>query len=196
MKASESRLSSGSASEALAAEPQAALEIAHRYGEADVATHKVFWEVNMNHFVTALFAGLIAMVLISATAFVPSPAEAATDGSALKAATVACKTEAKDQKSSWLARRKYVRDCVARTVKLTPTEIAKIAVKEAAVGCRAEAKGKKIGWLKRRRFVNSCVTTALEDYSLNIEEVRKTLNTRDLRVYTLEEEGCTENIFC
>jgi hypothetical protein len=150
----------------------------------------------MDNFVAALFAGLIVTVLISGAASIPSPAEAATDGSALKAAAVACKTEAKDQKSGWLARRKYVRDCVARTVKLTPAELAKIAVKEAAVGCRAEAKGKKIGWLARRKFVNSCVTTALEDYSLNIEEVRKILNTRDLRMYTLEEEGCTQNIFC
>ena len=104
----------------------------------------------MYHFVTALSAGFIATVLISGTAFAPTPAEAATDvRMALKDATVACKAEAKDQKMGWLARRKYVTNCVARTVKLTPAETAKIAVREAIVGCKAEAKGKKIRWLAR-----------------------------------------------
>ena len=55
----------------------------------------------MNHFATALCAGFIATVLVSGTAFVPTPAEAATDnGMALKDATVACKAEAKGQKIS------------------------------------------------------------------------------------------------
>ena len=151
----------------------------------------------MNHFPTALFAGFIATILVSGTGFAPTPAEAATDsGMALKDATVACKAEAKDQKMGWLARRRYVNNCVARTVKLTPAEIAKIAVKEAIVGCKAEAKGKKIRWLARRKFVNACVTAALKDYSVDVNEVRRELNQRGLRVYTPEETGCRQNVFC
>ena len=151
----------------------------------------------MYHFVTALSAGFIATVLISGTAFAPTPAEAATDvRMALKDATVACKAEAKDQKMGWLARRKYVNNCVARTVKLTPAEIAKIAVKEAIVGCKAEAKGKKMGWLARRKFVNGCVTAALKDYSIDVNEVRRELNVLSLRVATPEETGCYQNVFC
>ena len=100
----------------------------------------------MSRFATALSAGFIATVLVSGTAFAPTPAEAATgSGMTLKDATVACKAEAKDQKMGWLARRRYVNNCVARTVKLTPAEIAKIAVKEAIVGCKAEAKGRSAG---------------------------------------------------
>ena len=151
----------------------------------------------MNHFAFALSAGFIITVLVSGTAFVPIPAKAATDsGMALKDATAACKLEAKDQKMGWLARRRYVNNCVARTVKLTPTEIAKIAVKEATVGCKAEAKGKKIGWLARHKFLNACVTAALKDYSVDVNKVRRTVNVRGLRVYTPEETGCYTNVFC
>ena len=151
----------------------------------------------MSHFATALSAGFIATVLVSGTAFVPTPAEAATgSGMALNDATVACKAEAKDQKMGWLARRRYVNNCVARTVKLTPAETAKIAVKEAIVGCKAEAKGKKIRWLARRKFVNACVTAALKHYSIDVNEVRRELNVRGLRVYTPEETGCRQNVFC
>jgi hypothetical protein len=151
----------------------------------------------MNHFATALSAGFIATVLVSGTAFVPTPAEAVTDsGMALKDATAACKAEAKDQKMGWLARRRYVNNCVARTVKLTPAEIAKIAVNEATVGCKAEARGKKIRWLARRKFVNACVTAALKHYSVDITELRRQLNLRGLRVYTPEEAGCYQNVFC
>ena len=151
----------------------------------------------MNHFVTASYVAFIATVLVSGTAFVPTPAEAATgSGMALKDATVACKAEAKDQRMGWRARRRYVNNCVARTVKLTPAEMAKIAVKEAAVGCKAEAKGKKIRWLARRKFVNNCVTAGLKDYSVDINALRKELNLRGLRVYTPEETGCYQNVFC
>src|SRR5215471_9447855 len=149
----------------------------------------------MSHFATALSAGFIVTVLVSGT--VPTPAEAATgSGMALKDATVACKAEAKDQKMGWLARRRYVNNCVARTVKLSPAEIAKIAAKEAIVGCKAEAKGKKIRWLARRKFVNACVTAALKDHSLDVNEVRRELNVRGLRVYSPQEIGCHQNVFC
>lgn len=79
----------------------------------------------MYHFAAALFAGIIATGLISGTAFVPTPAEAAkmskADTVALKEATVACKAEAKDKKVKWLARRKYVYQCVAEALKGRPS---------------------------------------------------------------------------
>ena len=79
----------------------------------------------MYRFGTALSAGIIATVFVSSTAFVP--AEAATaDRVALKEATVACKAEAKDKNIRWPASRKYVKNCLARTLKRTPAEIAKI----------------------------------------------------------------------
>jgi len=89
-----------------------------------------------------------------------------------------------------------VNNCVARTVQLTPAEIAKNAVKEATIGCKAEAKGKKIRWLARRKFVNACVTAALKDHSVNIKEVRKGVNLRGLRVYKPQETGCYKSVFC
>jgi hypothetical protein len=81
----------------------------------------------MYHFATALFAGIIATVLVSGTAFLPTPAEAAkmskADKVALKEATVACKAEAKGMKIRWwLAKRKYVKNCIIRTaLKSQPT---------------------------------------------------------------------------
>ena len=79
----------------------------------------------MPHIATALFASSIAMVLISGTAFTPTPAEAAkmskADKVALKQATVACKGEAKGKKINWLARRKFVNTCVAKALKGYPT---------------------------------------------------------------------------
>jgi hypothetical protein len=79
----------------------------------------------MSHFATALFAGIVATVLISGTAFMPTPAEAAkmskADRIALKEATVACKAEARGKKVKWLARRKFFNNCVARVLKKHPT---------------------------------------------------------------------------
>ena len=71
----------------------------------------------MSRFVTALFAGIIATVLVSGTAFMPTPAEAAmsaADKAALKEKTAECTKQAKDQKLGWLARRKFVKSCVAK----------------------------------------------------------------------------------
>ena len=79
----------------------------------------------MSHFVTALSAGIIATVLVSGTAFMPAPAEAAkmskADRLALKEATVACKAEARGKKVRWLARRKFVNNCVVRALKGHPS---------------------------------------------------------------------------
>ena len=49
------------------------------------------------YFAPALFAGIVAAVLVSGTTFMPTPAEAAKTV-ALKEATVACKAKAKGQK--------------------------------------------------------------------------------------------------
>jgi hypothetical protein len=79
----------------------------------------------MSHFATALSAGIIATVLVSGTAFMPVPAEAAkmskADRVALKEATVACKAEARGKKVRWLARRKFVNICVAKALKGHPS---------------------------------------------------------------------------
>ena len=76
----------------------------------------------MYHFVPTLIAGIIATVLVSGSAFVPTPAEAAKKMSnakraVLERATAACKGEAKGRKFAWhwLKRRKYVQNCIIRT---------------------------------------------------------------------------------
>ena len=75
----------------------------------------------MYHFATALVAGIIATVLISGIAFVPTPAEAAklsnAERVALEKATAACKEEAKGMKFSWhwRKRQKYVQNCIIRS---------------------------------------------------------------------------------
>ena len=72
----------------------------------------------MSRFVTALFAGIIATVLVSCTALMHAPAEAAkmsaADKTALKEKTAQCTKQAKDQKLGWFARRKFVKSCIAK----------------------------------------------------------------------------------
>jgi hypothetical protein len=74
----------------------------------------------MSRFAAALFTCIIAMVLASGTALMPATAEAASmskaDKVALKQAIIACKAEAKGKKVKWLARRKYVNNCVAQAL--------------------------------------------------------------------------------
>ena len=154
----------------------------------------------MHHFTTTLCAGTMAIVVVAGTAFTPSPAEAAKTPSAgvvaIKEATAACKAEAKEKKISWPANRKFVSNCVAKTVKLTPAELQKLAVKQAIVGCKAEAKGKKIGWPANRKFVSTCLSNALKDYHLDVALLRRELNISGLRKYTPEETGCLQNVYC
>jgi len=75
----------------------------------------------MYHLATTLIAGIIATVLVSGIAFVPTPAEAAkmsnAERVALEKATAACKEEAKGMKFSWhwRKRQKYVQNCIIRT---------------------------------------------------------------------------------
>src|SRR5215510_65604 len=85
------------------------------------------WRTTMHHFATTLFASITVTVLFSGAALTPTSAEAAKIPSAEKVAlnktTVACKREAKEKKIRWPASRKFVSDCVARTIKLTPAEL-------------------------------------------------------------------------
>ena len=154
----------------------------------------------MHHFATALCACIMATVVAGGTALTPTPAEAAKTPSAeavaLKEATAACKAEAKEKKISWPASRKFVSNCVAKAVKLTPTELQKTAVKQAIVACKAEAKGKKIRWPASRKFVSSCLSNALKDYQLDVDQLRRELVIAGLRWFTPEETGCLQNIYC
>jgi hypothetical protein len=153
----------------------------------------------MHHFVTALYAGIIATVVVGGTAFTSTPADAATTSgidTALKDATATCKAEAKEKKISWPASRSFVSNCVAKAIKLTPAELQKTAVKQAIVACKAEAKGKKIRWPTSRKFVSTCLSNALKDYHLDVDLMRRELNIAGLRKYTPEETGCMQNVYC
>jgi hypothetical protein len=74
----------------------------------------------MYRFVATLIAGIIATVLVSGIAFMPTPAGAAkmsnAERVALEKATAACKAEAKGMKFSWhwRKRQKYVQNCIIR----------------------------------------------------------------------------------
>jgi hypothetical protein len=154
----------------------------------------------MHHFAITLCAGIVATVVLGGTALAPTPAEAAKtpspEAAALKEATATCKAEAKEKKISWPASRKFVSNCVAKTVKLTLAQLQAIAVKQAIVACKAEAKGKKIRWPASRKFVSTCLSNALKDYHLDVALLRRELNMAGLRSYTPEETGCLQNVYC
>src|SRR6516162_11516676 len=99
----------------------------------------------MYHFATALSAGIIATVLVSGTAFMPTPAEAA---------------------------------------KMSNAE--RVALEKATAACKAEAKGMKFGWhwRKRQKYVQDCIirTTVRADPTINISEIRRTVNMERLRM--------------
>ena len=107
----------------------------------------------MHHSATALFPSIIATVLVSGIAFMPTPAEAAkmsnAERVALEKATAACKVEAKGMKFSW-------------------------------------------HWRKRQKYVRNCIirTAVQADPSINISEIRKTVNMMDLRMQRPGEWGC------
>jgi hypothetical protein len=154
----------------------------------------------MHHFAIAVRAGIVATAIVGGTALTPTPAEAAKtpspEAAALKEATATCKAEAKEKKISWPASRKFVSNCVAKTVKLTEAKLQEIAVKQAIVACKAEAKGKKIRWPASRKFVSSCLSNALKDYHLDVALLRRELNIAGLRRYTPQETGCMQNVYC
>jgi hypothetical protein len=132
-----------------------------------------------------------ATILVGVATLTPTPARAVAVKVALKEATNACKAEAKEKKIRWPASRKFVSDCVAKTVKLTPEDLQKIAVNQAIVACKAEAKGKKIRWPASRKFVRNCITTALKEHpTMNVSELRRRVNLKTLRVHQRPEWGC------
>jgi hypothetical protein len=98
----------------------------------------------MHHFATALCAGLLATAVVGGATLTPTPAEAAKTPSAeavaLKETTAACRAQAKEKKIRWPTSRKFVSDCVAKAVKLTPAELQKIAVKQLRARRRRRAK--------------------------------------------------------
>src|SRR5215510_4484845 len=153
------------------------------------------WRTTMHHFATTLCASVTATVLFGGAALTPTAAEAARTSNveklALKETTVACKAEAKEKKIRWPASRKFVSDCVAKAVKLTPAELQKIVINQATVACKAEAKGKKIRWPASRKYVKNCIATALKEHPLiNVSELRRGVNVKALRVHQRPEWGC------
>ena len=147
----------------------------------------------MHHFATALCAGLLATAVVDGATLIPAEAAKtpSADAVALKEATATCKAEAKEKKIRWPASRKFVSDCVAKAVKLTPAQLQEIAVKQAIVACKAEAKGKKIRWPASRKYVKNCITTALKGHpTMNISEVRRGVNVKSLRMHQRPEYGC------
>jgi hypothetical protein len=78
----------------------------------------------MSRFATALLTCVAAAALSGGAALMPTAAKAApasnADKAALKTAIVTCKAQAKDQKVKWLARRKYVNNCVTQALKDRP----------------------------------------------------------------------------
>jgi hypothetical protein len=68
----------------------------------------------------AALAGGAALMPTTATAAPGRTAPSKADKAALKTAIVACKAQAKGQKVKWLARRKYVNNCVVEALKGRP----------------------------------------------------------------------------
>jgi hypothetical protein len=99
----------------------------------------------MYHFATASFAGIIATVLVSGIAFMPTPAEAAkmsnTERVALEKATAACKVEAKGMKLSWhwRKRQKYVQNCIIRSASRQGIDIWEVRSRANMGGCRSRS---------------------------------------------------------
>src|SRR5262245_52202856 len=154
----------------------------------------------MYRFATALCAGIVATAIVGGVVFASTPAEAAKtpspEAGALKEATTACKAEAKEKKISWPASRRFVSDCVAKTVKLTPAQLQEIAVKQAIVACKADAKGEKDRCHASRTFVSTWLSNAIKDYHLDVALLRRELNMAGLRRYTPQETGCMQNVYC
>ena len=156
----------------------------------------------MRHFATALYAGVTATVLIGGAVLTSTPPRRPRE---LPNVEKGCPKRGDrcvqgggqgEEDKRVQPSRKYVSNCVAGTVKLTPEELQKIAVKQAIVACKAEAKGKKIRWPASRKFVSSCLSNALKDYHLDVALLRSELNMAGLRRYTPEETGCLQNVYC
>lgn len=146
---------------------------------------------------TALNAFLMATIIVSGAALTPTAPQAAGTSNvaslALKKTTAACKAGAKEKKIRWPASRKYVNDCIAKTVKLTPVELQKVVVKQATVACKAEAKGKKVRWRARQKYVKNCIAAALKEHpTIDITELSRGVNVKTLpeHQWGCDEKGC------
>ena len=79
----------------------------------------------------------------------------------------------------------------ARAAKLSNAE--RIALEKATAACKAEAKGMKFSWhwRKRQKYVQNCtIRTAREGASVDIWQVRSTVNMKGLRPHRPGEWGC------
>ena len=76
----------------------------------------------MSRFVSGLMTCMIAVAFtMGATLTAESARMTKAEKVALKQAVVACKAEAKGKKIKWLARRKYVNQCVVEALKDHPS---------------------------------------------------------------------------
>jgi uncharacterized protein YggL (DUF469 family) len=76
----------------------------------------------MSRFVTGLMTYMIAVVItMGATLTAEAARMTKAEKAVLKQAVVACKAEAKGTKVKWLARRKYVNQCVVAALKDHPS---------------------------------------------------------------------------
>jgi hypothetical protein len=69
----------------------------------------------------------------------------------------------------------------------------KVALEKATAACKAEAKGMKFKWhwLKRQKYVQNCIIrTAREGASVDIWQIRRSVNMKGLRPHRAGEWGC------
>ena len=75
-----------------------------------------------------------------------------------------------------------------------PSNAERVALEKATAACKEEAKGMKLSWhwLKHRKYVKNCIIrTALQaDASLDIGQIRRTVNMMSLRPQRPGEWGC------
>jgi hypothetical protein len=80
----------------------------------------------------------------------------------------------------------------AEAAKLSKAE--RVTLEKATAACKVEAKGMKFSWhwRKRQKYVRNCIirTAVQADPSINISEIRKTVNMMDLRMQRPGEWGC------
>ena len=80
----------------------------------------------------------------------------------------------------------------AEAAKLSNAE--RVALEKATAACKEEAKGMKLSWhpLKHRKYVKNCIirTAVKADPSVDIWEIRRAVNMKDLRPQRPGEWGC------
>jgi hypothetical protein len=80
----------------------------------------------------------------------------------------------------------------AQAAKLSKAE--RVALEKATAACREEAKSMKLSWhwLKHRRYVKNCIirTAVRVDPSINISEIRRAVDMKNLRSQRPGEWGC------